>query len=202
MGGRVKCLVRCLRRKKLPSFLKPLLLKIVGDVVRSRPLPHSLVVVVKYRRSLAPRPRQDAEEVPQMFPVDKHPRHPQSEGRFSCRLKLQTVVLADPQRSLLASSRSACPQFDEVVMKLGNPKVADLLLQRGANPNLPDPSTGSLPVHDAAREGFLDTLQVLLSGGARLDLPDDRGRLPLDVAAENGQSHVVRFLAPRRRDDA
>ncbi|XP_063152770.1 cyclin-dependent kinase inhibitor 2A-like isoform X2 [Candoia aspera] len=88
------------------------------------------------------------------------------------------------------------------VMKLGNPKVADLLLQRGANPNLPDPSTGSLPVHDAAREGFLDTLQVLLSGGARLDLPDDRGRLPLDVAAENGQSHVVRFLAPRRRDDA
>lgn len=87
-------------------------------------------------------------------------------------------------------------------MKLGNPKVAELLLERGANPNLPDPSTGSLPVHDAAREGFLDTLQVLISGGARLDLPNRYGRLPLQEAAENGQSHVVHFLARRPRDNA
>ncbi|KAM6474067.1 uncharacterized protein PHA67_006669 [Liasis olivaceus] len=400
MGGRVKCLVRCARRKKLPRFLKSVLLKIIGDVVRSRPLPHSLVLVVRNRRSSALRPRQTeprpldssvvapADDSPRSggisatcslpqpgalhkmrlespgggpawkwkhrspstlgrlnapsrdqdrarsdyplpgmemaralnsdgkkssaflggafervgregccadlpeplvglgpseaaeddagsalpptaadsssaarpghpeeafprpdlkrFPLSlllqqrlKHTRckgrpflsrialfwkealcftmlknlskcpqltsahrHPQSEGHFNCRLKLQTMVLADPQRSHLASSRLACPRFDKVVMKLGNPKVAELLLHRGANPNLPDPSTGSLPVHDAAREGFLDTLQVLLSGGARLDLPDHSGRLPLQVAAENGQSHVVRFLARRQSDDA
>ncbi|XP_034267152.1 cyclin-dependent kinase inhibitor 2A-like [Pantherophis guttatus] len=88
------------------------------------------------------------------------------------------------------------------VMKLGNPKVAELLLERKANPNVPDPSTGSLPVHDAAREGFLDTLQVLISGGARLDLPNYYGRLPLDEAAENGQNRVVQFLARRQRDNA
>ncbi|ETE67547.1 Cyclin-dependent kinase inhibitor 2A, partial [Ophiophagus hannah] len=77
------------------------------------------------------------------------------------------------------------PSFSSLqVMKLGNPRVATLLLERGANPNVPDPSTGSLPVHDAAREGFLDTLQVLVSGGARLDLPNYYGRLPLDEAAE------------------
>ncbi|KAG8130502.1 hypothetical protein E2320_017077 [Naja naja] len=88
------------------------------------------------------------------------------------------------------------------VMKLGTPRVAALLLERGADPNVPDPSTGSLPVHDAAREGFLDTLQVLVSGGARLDLPNYYGRLPLDEAVESGQSQVVHFLARGQRDDA
>uniref|UniRef100_A0A670ZVI3 Cyclin dependent kinase inhibitor 2B n=1 Tax=Pseudonaja textilis TaxID=8673 RepID=A0A670ZVI3_PSETE len=77
------------------------------------------------------------------------------------------------------------------VMNLGNPRVAALLLERGANPNVPDPSTGSLPVHDAAREGFLDTLEVLVSGGARLDLRNCYGRLPLDEAAERGQNQVI-----------
>ncbi|XP_077201314.1 cyclin-dependent kinase 4 inhibitor B-like [Paroedura picta] len=80
------------------------------------------------------------------------------------------------------------------VMMMGSPSVAELLLRRGADPNRPDPCTGSLPVHDAAREGFLDTLQALCRGGARLDVPDWWGRLPLDLARENAQSHVVGYL--------
>ncbi|XP_066468693.1 cyclin-dependent kinase 4 inhibitor B-like [Tiliqua scincoides] len=80
------------------------------------------------------------------------------------------------------------------VMKMGCPQVAELLLQSGANPNLPDPSTGTLPVHDAAQEGFLDTLKVLLQGGARLDLQDHWGRLPLDLAEERKQDHVLQYL--------
>ncbi|NXN84168.1 CDN2B inhibitor, partial [Bombycilla garrulus] len=39
------------------------------------------------------------------------------------------------------------------VMTLGSPRVAELLLRRGADPDLP-----CLPVHDAARAGFLETL--------------------------------------------
>uniref|UniRef100_A0A8C3ESV6 Uncharacterized protein n=1 Tax=Corvus moneduloides TaxID=1196302 RepID=A0A8C3ESV6_CORMO len=69
------------------------------------------------------------------------------------------------------------------VMMLGSPRVAELLLRRGADPNRPDPRTGCLPAHDAARAGFLETLAALHRAGARLDLPDGRGRLPLDVAA-------------------
>uniref|UniRef100_A0A8C5RR40 Uncharacterized protein n=1 Tax=Laticauda laticaudata TaxID=8630 RepID=A0A8C5RR40_LATLA len=84
------------------------------------------------------------------------------------------------------------------VMALSNPRVAALLLERGANPNVPDPSTGSLPVHDAAREGFLDTLQVLVSGGARLDLCNNYGRLPLDEAAEASPLQPVRLSAALR----
>ncbi|NWR78410.1 CDN2B inhibitor, partial [Centropus unirufus] len=80
------------------------------------------------------------------------------------------------------------------VMKLGSPRVAELLLQRGADPNRPDPSTGCLPAHDAARAGFLDTLATLHRAGARLDLPDGRGRLPLDVAAGGPHGAVARYL--------
>lgn len=79
-------------------------------------------------------------------------------------------------------------------MMLGSPSLAALLLRSGADPNRPDPSTGALPTHDAAREGFLDTLRVLLRGGARLDLPDNWGRLPLQLAQEGGHTQVVRFL--------
>ncbi|XP_071280676.1 cyclin-dependent kinase 4 inhibitor B-like [Agelaius tricolor] len=57
------------------------------------------------------------------------------------------------------------------VMMLGSPRVAELLLRHGADPNRP----GCLPVHDAARAGFLETLAALHRAGARLDLPDGRG---------------------------
>ncbi|XP_015470793.1 cyclin-dependent kinase 4 inhibitor B isoform X2 [Parus major] len=80
------------------------------------------------------------------------------------------------------------------VMMLGSPRVAELLLRRGADPNRPDPRTGCLPVHDAARAGFLETLAVLHRAGAHLHLPDGRGRLPLDVAAGGPHGAVGRYL--------
>uniref|UniRef100_A0A8C3RVY5 Uncharacterized protein n=1 Tax=Chelydra serpentina TaxID=8475 RepID=A0A8C3RVY5_CHESE len=80
------------------------------------------------------------------------------------------------------------------VMMMGNTKVAVLLLQRGADPNRPDPRTGCLPVHDAARGGFLDTLVALHRGGARLDLRDKWGRLPIDLAEDSGHQQVVSYL--------
>ncbi|NXW67657.1 CDN2B inhibitor, partial [Hirundo rustica] len=80
------------------------------------------------------------------------------------------------------------------VMMLGSPRVAELLLRRGADPNRPDPRTGCFPVHDAARAGFLETLAALHRAGARLDLPDGRGRLPLDVAAGGPHGAVGRYL--------
>ncbi|MEJ1282758.1 cyclin dependent kinase inhibitor 2B [Cricetulus griseus] len=55
------------------------------------------------------------------------------------------------------------------VMMMGSTQVAELLLLHGAEPNCADPNTLTRPVHDAAREGFLDTLVVLHRAGARLD---------------------------------
>ncbi|NXX43748.1 CDN2B inhibitor, partial [Tricholaema leucomelas] len=80
------------------------------------------------------------------------------------------------------------------VMMMGSPRVAELLLQSGADPNRPDPSTGCFPVHDAARSGFLETLAVLHRAGARLDIPDGRGHLPLDVAEGGPHGLVGRYL--------
>ncbi|XP_053556595.1 cyclin-dependent kinase inhibitor 2A [Bombina bombina] len=69
------------------------------------------------------------------------------------------------------------------VMMMGSPKIAELLIAHGAKPDTPDPTTGNCPAHDAAREGFLDTLLVLYKGGASLQGPRNNwGQRPLDLA--------------------
>ncbi|KAM7324737.1 cyclin-dependent kinase inhibitor 2A-like isoform X2 [Alexandromys fortis] len=80
------------------------------------------------------------------------------------------------------------------VMMMGNAQVARLLLLYGADPNCEDPATLTRPVHDAAREGFLDTLVVLHQAGAQLDVPDAWGLLPIDLALEWGHVDVAYYL--------
>ncbi|XP_004677750.1 PREDICTED: cyclin-dependent kinase 4 inhibitor B [Condylura cristata] len=80
------------------------------------------------------------------------------------------------------------------VMMMGSVRVAKLLLLHGADPNCADPHTLTRPVHDAAREGFLDTLVALHQAGARLDVPDAWGRLPVDLAEERGHHAISRYL--------
>ncbi|XP_037653945.1 cyclin-dependent kinase 4 inhibitor B [Choloepus didactylus] len=80
------------------------------------------------------------------------------------------------------------------VMMMGSARVAELLLLHGAEPNCADPVTLTRPVHDAAREGFLDTLLALHRAGARLDVRDAWGRLPVDLAEESGHCDIVRYL--------
>ncbi|XP_026309680.1 cyclin-dependent kinase inhibitor 2A isoform X5 [Piliocolobus tephrosceles] len=79
-------------------------------------------------------------------------------------------------------------------MMMGSARVAELLLLHGAEPNCADPATLTRPVHDAAREGFLDTLAVLHRAGAQLDVRDAWGRLPVDLAEERGHRDVARYL--------
>lgn len=77
---------------------------------------------------------------------------------------------------------------------MGSTRVAKLLLLHGADPNCADPATLATPAHDAAREGFLDTLVALHQAGARLDARDAWGRLPVDLAEERGRQDVARYL--------
>ncbi|XP_061129925.1 cyclin-dependent kinase 4 inhibitor D isoform X2 [Syngnathus typhle] len=81
------------------------------------------------------------------------------------------------------------------VMMMGNSKVARLLLERGADPNVQDAS-GTAPVHDAARTGFVDTLQILVEHGASVNVADHGGALPIHLAIREGHRHAVEFLAP------
>ncbi|XP_015347971.1 cyclin-dependent kinase inhibitor 2A-like [Marmota marmota marmota] len=82
----------------------------------------------------------------------------------------------------------------QMVMMMGSAHVAELLLLHGAEPNCADPATLTRPVHDAAREGFLDTLVALHRAGARLDVRDAWGRLPVDLAEELGHREVAEYL--------
>ncbi|XP_023128546.1 cyclin-dependent kinase 4 inhibitor D [Amphiprion ocellaris] len=82
------------------------------------------------------------------------------------------------------------------VMMMGNSKIASLLLEKGAEPNVQD-KHGIAPIHDAARTGFLDTLQVLVEYGASVNIPDQNGTLPIHIAIQEGHLEVVKFLAPQ-----
>ncbi|XP_077380384.1 cyclin-dependent kinase 4 inhibitor D [Festucalex cinctus] len=81
------------------------------------------------------------------------------------------------------------------VMMMGNSKVARLLLENGADPNVHE-AGGTAPVHDAARAGFVDTLQVLVEYGASVNVADHTGALPIHLAIKEGHRHAVEFLAP------
>ncbi|KAM3925299.1 cyclin-dependent kinase 4 inhibitor D [Leptodactylus fuscus] len=82
------------------------------------------------------------------------------------------------------------------VMMFGSTPVASELLKQGASPNIQD-SYGITPAHDAARMGFLDTLQVLVQYGADINTPDASGSLPVHLALREGHVAVIAYLASR-----
>ncbi|TSN76563.1 Cyclin-dependent kinase 4 inhibitor D [Bagarius yarrelli] len=82
------------------------------------------------------------------------------------------------------------------VVKLGCPFVAEALLRAGADPNVHDVIGRLTVTHDAARDGYVDMLQVLLRYGANVNLQDDAGNLPLHLAAREGHQGAVELLAP------
>ncbi|KAK9540472.1 hypothetical protein VZT92_002922 [Zoarces viviparus] len=80
------------------------------------------------------------------------------------------------------------------VMMMGSTPVAQLLLERRADPNVTDRSTGTTPLHDAARTGFLDTARLLVQFRADPQATDNNNCRPIDLARENGHVEVVDFL--------
>lgn len=79
-------------------------------------------------------------------------------------------------------------------MMMGSSPVAQLLLMQGADPNIADRHTGTTPLHDAARMGFLDTVEILVQFLADPNSRDNRNCRPIDLAIESGHHNVVAFL--------
>ena len=56
-----------------------------------------------------------------------------------------------------------------------------LLLEHGADPNVPD-NSGGMPLHFAASSGSRRVVKLLLAHGAKINAKDAGGKTPLDVA--------------------
>ena len=71
--------------------------------------------------------------------------------------------------------------------------VIALLLNSGANPNLPT-GTGRIPLIIALRSGQVDAVKLLLEAGADPNRPDGDGRTPAGAAREGHYPELGRLL--------
>ena len=78
-------------------------------------------------------------------------------------------------------------------LSLGNQRCMKLLLESGANPYA-RMTGGWTPAHCAAEAGRSEILQVLIEFGTPIDIKDDYGDSPRDVAEIYGQSECAELL--------
>jgi ankyrin repeat protein len=74
--------------------------------------------------------------------------------------------------------------------------LAEMLLARGANPNLPG-GGGFVPLHGAASSGQIDLALLLLKHGADVNAKDDPGKTPLAHAINGQKEEMMAFLRQR-----
>jgi ankyrin repeat protein len=75
----------------------------------------------------------------------------------------------------------------------GHLEVAQLLLDRGADPNSLN-SNNESPLHLASLRGHQDVAQLLIERGAEANSPDNHNRDPLQLATQGGDSDVTNVV--------
>lgn len=75
-----------------------------------------------------------------------------------------------------------------------------LLLNSGANPNLPDQAGWTPLIHAVYSGADPDLLGILLDAGAEVNKPNDRGITALYLASVGGREEQVRYLLSRGAD--
>jgi ankyrin repeat protein len=84
--------------------------------------------------------------------------------------------------------------FDQYVSNRIEYTAFEMLLHKGANPDLEcNPADGTL-LHNAVRTDDLRAVQILLDNKANPNLSNDRGTTPLHIAARGGIVSIVQML--------
>ena len=84
-----------------------------------------------------------------------------------------------------------------VAASLGQSRMIQLLLTRGANLEVADLVSGYRAIHKAAQNGSLETAKILIDVGAQLEIENDMGQSPLTYAIYSERPVIVRPLLER-----
>jgi ankyrin repeat protein len=91
-------------------------------------------------------------------------------------------------------------QGGQLVMGRSSLDVTQPPLNFGADVNAAD-DEGWTPLHAAARSGYRDAVEMLLSSGATLDVRNKKQRTPLHLSCGYGKLEVSRYLIYRGSDE-
>lgn len=84
-------------------------------------------------------------------------------------------------------------KINDIVYKLYN-KIAENLLNRGANPNIGRDEYGDTVLHNAVTYGETDIVELLLEKGANPFIKDSDGETAYDIAMYSGFSDIIKLL--------
>ena len=91
----------------------------------------------------------------------------------------------------MGSDLDGIPPSNAIRAALGHPKTLRTLLRAGANPDIGTRSYRYTALMLASTRGQVEAIEILVEGGARLDLGDEAGRTALWFASNRGRSSCV-----------
>lgn len=94
----------------------------------------------------------------------------------------------DPRAALLYGSSL------RIAAKNDDTAIVGMLLDRGADPDSVDRTTGHSALHVASEVGALSAATVLVNSGAEVRLRDKQDRQPLDLALQGGHEAIAELL--------
>lgn len=113
--------------------------------------------------------------------------------------RLRELLAADPSRANAVATDGFTPLG--LAAFFGHPAAVRLLLDRGADPNLPaQNATKVAPIHSAVAGGSAEIVGELLARGANVHARQEGGFTPLHSAAGEGREEMVRLLLSHGAD--
>ena len=88
----------------------------------------------------------------------------------------------------------------QLATRWDHPGIVEILLEHGANPNIPVTNARLTPLHVAARKGNLEMVKLLIDHGADIEAATWQGTSPMHYAARAGHTEVVELLIERGAD--